>query len=125
MTGTLGRTNAWLFIIIFFICAKENEQIVIDPNITVFKIVFEVVSAFGCVGLSLGYPGISSSFTTVLSPVSRVVIGLTMLLGRHRGLLASLKDQEKVEHKANELLHRWKEKVIHQYVTEEAAITTF
>jgi hypothetical protein len=125
MTDTLGRTNAWLFIIIFLICANEHQQLVIDPNITVFKIVFEVVSAFGCVGLSLGYPGISSSFTTVLSPTSRVIIGLTMLLGRHRGLLSSLKDQEKIDHKANELLHKWKEQVIHQYVTEEAVTTKF
>jgi hypothetical protein len=52
-------------------------------------------------------------------------MGLTMLLGRHRGLLASLKDQEKIDHKANELLHKWKEQVIHQYVTEEAVTTKF
>jgi hypothetical protein len=112
---TLGRTRTWLLIGIFLVCAIEKERIDIDPNITVFKIVFEVVSAFGCVGLSLGYPGVSSSFVTVLSPVSQVIIGLTMLMGRHRGLLASFKDQEEIEHSANELLHKWKEEIIHEY----------
>jgi hypothetical protein len=112
---TLGLTRTWLFIIIFLICAIEKERLAIDSNVTVFKIVFEVVSAFGCVGFSLGYPGVWSSFATILSPTSRVILGLTMLLGRHRGLLDSMKDQEEIEHSANDLLVKWKEETIRQY----------
>lgn len=112
---TLGRTRTWLFICIFLICAIEHERIVIDPNITVFKIVFEIVSAFGCVGLTLGYPGVTSSFATILLPSSRVLLGLTMLMGRHRGLLASLKDQEEIEQSAKVLLQKWKDETIRQY----------
>ena len=107
---TLGRTRTWLFILIFLICAIEQERITRDPNVTVFKVVFELVSAFGGVGLTLGYPGVSSSFATILSPISRVIVGITMLIGRHRGLLASMKDQEEIEHSANDLLQKWKEK---------------
>jgi hypothetical protein len=124
----LKRTHTWLFIFIFLICAIEHERITVDPNITVFQIVFETVSAFGCVGLSLGYPGVSSSFATILSPVSRVIVGITMLIGRHRGLRASMKDQEKIEHRADYLLEKWKEKTIRQYdasVKDKVLITRF
>ncbi len=120
---TFGRTHTWLFIFIFLICAIEHERIAIDPNITVFKILFEVISAFGGVGFTLGYPGVSSSFATILSSTSRVILGITMLLGRHRGLLASMKDQEEIEHTANDLLKKWKEETIHQY--EKVLITKF
>lgn len=115
ITYTLGRTHTWLFIFIFLICAIEHERITTDPNITVFKVVFEIVSAFGGAGLSLGYPGVWSSFATILSFTSRVIVGVTMLLGRHRGLLGSMEDQEDIEHKANDLLEKWKEETIHQY----------
>lgn len=116
---TFGQTRTWLVIFIFLVCAIENERVGIDSNITVFKVVFEIISAFGCVGLSLGYPGVASSFTTVLLPTSRVIVGLTMLLGRHRGLYASLKDQEEIEHSASDLLKKWKEETIHQWETSD------
>ena len=124
----LKRPYTWLFIFTFLICAIENDRIINDPNITVFKIVFEIISAFGGVGLSLGYPGVTSSFATVLSPVSRVIIGLTMLLGRHRGLLASMKDQEEIELNATDLLTEWREEEIRQYelsIKETVLITKF
>ena len=107
----LTRTRTWLFISIFLICAFENYHITpIDENVTVFKIIFEVVSAFGAVGLTTGYPNIKSSFATVLSSPSKVILILTMLMGRHRGLLNSMKDQEKIEYSAQTLLERWRRK---------------
>jgi hypothetical protein len=42
------------------------------------------------VGLSLGHPGGYTSFSTVLTPVSKFVISIVMLLGRHRGLPLSI-----------------------------------
>lgn len=86
-----------------------------NANITVFKVIFEIISAFGTVGLSLGYPGVPSSFSTILSPVSKVIVMLTMLMGRHRGLLASMKDQEIIEHSAADLLARRKDDLIYQH----------
>lgn len=104
----LTRTRTWLFIFLFLICAFENHHMTpIDENITVFRIIFEVVSAFGAVGLTLGYPNVKSSFATILSSPSKIVLILTMLMGRHRGLLDSMKDQEKIEYSAQTLLERW------------------
>ena len=64
------------------------------------KIVFELVSAFGAVGLSTGYPNVTSSFATVLLRPSKIILLTTLLIGRHRGLLESMKDQEKIEYSA-------------------------
>ncbi|CAF5229000.1 unnamed protein product, partial [Rotaria magnacalcarata] len=86
-----------------------------DPNITLLKIIFETISAFGTVGLSLGYPNIVSSFATVLSPASKVILIATMLMGRHCGLLASMKDQETIEYSAFDLLNRERLKLICEY----------
>jgi hypothetical protein len=104
----LTRTRTWLFIFIFLICAFESYHMTpIDENVTVLKIVFEVVSAFGAVGLTTGYPNLKSSFATVFSIPSKIILILTMLMGRHRGLLDSMKDQEKIEYSAQILLERW------------------
>lgn len=109
-------TRTWLFFFIFLICAIEYRRMApIDPNITIFKIIFEIISAFGTVGLTLGYPDVSSSFSTVLSPASKIILILTMLMGRHRGLLASMKDQEEIEYNASDLLRRARETVLQEY----------
>jgi hypothetical protein len=67
------------------------------------------------VGFSLGYPNITSSFATVLSPPSKIILIITMLMGRHRGLLASMKDQETIEYSAADLLRRQHEEIIYEY----------
>ncbi|CAF4974905.1 unnamed protein product [Rotaria sp. Silwood1] len=109
-------TRTWLFFFIFLICAIENGRMSpIDPNITVFKVVFEIISAFGTVGLTLGYPNVASSFSTILSPASKTILIITMLMGRHRGLLASMTDQEAIEHSAADLLNRRREELIYEY----------
>ncbi|KAH7127557.1 cation transport protein-domain-containing protein [Dactylonectria macrodidyma] len=78
----------FIFVGIFAICVKESSHIMDnnDPAFTVFPILFEVVSAYGNVGLSLGYPGVSTSFCSQFSPFSKVVLCAMMLRGRHRGL---------------------------------------
>lgn len=52
--------------------------------ITLFAILYELVSAYGTVGLSLSTT--PESLSASLRPLSRLVITLVMLLGRHRGL---------------------------------------
>lgn len=47
---------------------------------------FELVSAYGTVGLSLGIPTQNYSFSGALSTLSKFIIILVMLRGRHRGL---------------------------------------
>jgi hypothetical protein len=112
----LTRTRTWLFI--FLICAFESYHITpIDENVTVFKIIFEVVSAFGAVGLTTGYPNLKSSFATVLSQPSKIILILTMLMGRHRGLLDSMKDQEEIEYSAHTLLEQCRRKARDEHST--------
>ena len=49
-------------------------------------VVFELVSAYGTVGLSLGVPYANFSFSGALSPLSKLIVCAVMLRGRHRGL---------------------------------------
>lgn len=112
----LVLTRTWLFVFIFLICAFEYQKMnPVDPNITLLKVVFEIISAFGGVGMSLGYPNKVTSFATILTPASKVILILTMLLGRHRGLLASMKDQEVIEYSAANILARHREEYILQH----------
>jgi len=108
--GLLISTRTWLFIFIFLICAFDSYHMSpVDPNITVFRVIFEVISAFGGCGLSMGYPNVTSSFATVLTVPSKIILILTMCMGRHRGLLDSMKDQEEIEYSAQTLIASWKQ----------------
>ena len=44
------------------------------------------MSAYGTVGLSLGYPNVNASFSIEFSTVSKLVIIAMQIRGRHRGL---------------------------------------
>jgi len=54
--------------------------------LTVFGVLFEIVSAYGTVGLSLGYDGKVTSLAGEFGIVSKLVLICVMLAGRHRGL---------------------------------------
>ena len=51
-----------------------------------FKILFEVVSAYGTVGLSMGIAGKTISLSGSFSIPSKLVMVLVMMMGRHRGM---------------------------------------
>ncbi|KAL4876968.1 cation transport protein-domain-containing protein [Aspergillus karnatakaensis] len=78
----------YIFLGIFCICIAESERIMdpAEPAFAVFPIFFEVVSAYGNVGLSLGYPTVSTSLCGQFSAFSKLVICAMMIRGRHRGL---------------------------------------
>ncbi|CAF1466186.1 unnamed protein product [Didymodactylos carnosus] len=108
-------TRTWLFLFIFLICCFESYHMSpVDENITVFKIIFEIISAFGTCGLTLGYPNVSSSFVSILTTPSKIILIITMLMGQHRGLLDSMKDQEKIDCTAAKLLDIWKQAVLEE-----------
>ena len=48
--------------------------------------VFEMVSAFGGIGLTLGIPTENFSFSGAFKPLSKIIVCIIMLRGRHRGL---------------------------------------
>eukprot|EP00668_Euglena_longa_P035983 GGOE01046236.1.p2 GENE.GGOE01046236.1~~GGOE01046236.1.p2 ORF type:complete len:256 (-),score=59.59 GGOE01046236.1:26-793(-) len=79
-----------LIVALFIIAVVEDGLIKGDMDETIFAILFEVSSAYGPVGLSLGYPGTVTSLSAVFQPISKVVIILIMIAGRHRGLPRSI-----------------------------------
>jgi len=82
----------FVFMGLFIICISEGGKIR-DPNLpefNIFQVLFEVVSAYGTVGLSLGYSGIDASFSAKFNTISKLVIIAMMIRGRHRGLPYSL-----------------------------------
>ncbi|ORX96978.1 TrkH-domain-containing protein [Basidiobolus meristosporus CBS 931.73] len=76
----------WIFIGLFIICSIESDKIQKDINISVFSILFEIVSAYANVGVSLGYPDVMYALSGKLSTASKFVILAIMVIGRHRGL---------------------------------------
>ncbi|KAI0941630.1 hypothetical protein AcW1_003472 [Taiwanofungus camphoratus] len=79
----------WLGLASFLVCIIERDGLEDEANATwfnIFRIIFELVSAYGTVGLSLGVPYANYSFSGALRPLSKVIICAVMLRGRHRGL---------------------------------------
>jgi len=79
----------WLALALFLVCIIERDNL---DNINslhwfnIFAIVFELVSAYGTVGLSLGIPTQNYSLSGAFRPLSKLIVCLVMLRGRHRGL---------------------------------------
>lgn len=82
----------YIFLGIFCICIAEASRIMDDgnPAFSIFSIFFEVVSAYGNVGLSLGHPDVMTSLSGQFTVFSKVVVCLMMIRGRHRMLPYSL-----------------------------------
>lgn len=78
----------YVFLGLFAICISEGSRISnrSDYAFTQFACLFEVISAYGTVGLSLGYPDVNTSFSGQFNAFSKVVIMAMMVRGRHRGL---------------------------------------
>ncbi|KAK3060989.1 hypothetical protein LTS18_007261, partial [Coniosporium uncinatum] len=78
----------YIFLGFFLICIIEGDRIenVNDYAFTQFSILFEIISAYGTVGLSLGYPGINASFSAEFRTLSKLIIIAMQIRGRHRGL---------------------------------------
>ncbi|KAK6369748.1 hypothetical protein LTS17_009198 [Exophiala oligosperma] len=91
LRGQLGH-DLWILVLaVFMITAIETGQFERDPvNFSTFNIVFEVVSAYGCVGISVGIPWAAYSFCGTWHTASKLVLCVVMLRGRHRGLPVSI-----------------------------------
>ncbi|KAF2816340.1 high affinity potassium transport protein [Mytilinidion resinicola] len=81
--------DLWFVFLGFFLIAiieggrLENTD---DYAFTLFSVLFEIVSAYGTVGLSLGYPGVNTSFCGQFRALSKLIIVAMQIRGRHRGL---------------------------------------
>ncbi|KAG9244703.1 cation transport protein-domain-containing protein [Calycina marina] len=77
----------YIFLGFFIIAIAEGHKLQTgDPSFTMFAVLFEVVSAYGTVGLSLGYTGFDTSLSGQFSTISKLVIIAMQIRGRHRGL---------------------------------------
>lgn len=78
----------YIFLGLFIICVVEGSQLEnnSDYAFTIFAVLFEIVSAYGTVGLSLGYPTTDASFSSQFHTLSKLVIVAMQIRGRHRGL---------------------------------------
>ncbi len=67
----------------FMVSAIESTYLITPDSLFNFqKVLFETVSAFGTVGLSMGFRDGVTSFSAILSDPSKILIILTMLVGR-------------------------------------------
>lgn len=85
--GQLSHDLWWIALAVLLITLIETPSFSRDPlNFSIFNIIFECVSAYGCVGISVGVPWNSYSFCGAWHAGSKLVLCAVMLRGRHRGL---------------------------------------
>ncbi|KAJ4188333.1 hypothetical protein NW767_011995 [Fusarium falciforme] len=81
----------WLVLAVLVITTIETSHFLAGPvAFSVFNIMFEVVSAYGTVGISVGILRDAYSFSGAWHTGSKLVLCLVMLRGRHRGLPVAL-----------------------------------
>ncbi|KAK4236468.1 cation transport protein-domain-containing protein [Achaetomium macrosporum] len=89
--GQLAHDIWWLVLAILIIATINTSNFLADPiNFSVFNVIFEVVSAYGCVGISVGVPYDAFSFCGSWPTASKLVLCVVMMRGRHRGLPVAL-----------------------------------
>ena len=87
LRSQLAHDLWWICLAVLFITIIEGSSFAADPvAYSVFNIVFEVVSAYGTVGISVGLPNVAYSFSGGWHVLSKLILCLVMLRGRHRGL---------------------------------------
>lgn len=87
LRGQLAHDLWWIVLAVLFITITETANFERDPiSYSVFNVVFEVVSGYGCVGISVGLPNQAYSFCGGWHKFSKLILCAVMLRGRHRGL---------------------------------------
>ncbi|GAB1317320.1 hypothetical protein MFIFM68171_07530 [Madurella fahalii] len=89
--GQLAHDIWWLVLAILVIVTICTSHFLADPvSFSVFNVIFEVVSAYGCVGISVGTPRGAYSFCGSWPVAAKLVLCAVMIRGRHRGLPVAL-----------------------------------
>ncbi|GAW19272.1 hypothetical protein ANO14919_087580 [Xylariales sp. No.14919] len=78
--------DLWYVFLGYFILSITEGSRLMSGEISMFAVLFELVSAYGTVGLSLGYTGTNASLVAQFSVLGKLVIIAMMIRGRHRGL---------------------------------------
>ncbi len=105
--GQLAHDIWWLVLAVLVIVTINTSNFLADPvNFSVFNVIFEVVSAYGCVGISVGVPTDAYSFAGSWHTAAKLVLCVVMIRGRHRGLPVAL---DRAVRLPGETLHREEE----------------
>ncbi|OQO11850.1 hypothetical protein B0A48_03577 [Cryoendolithus antarcticus] len=80
--------DLWVIAVaLFLIMIIEGHKFAENPAVySVFNFLFEIVSGYGCVGISTGVPWDAYSFCGSWQTGSKLILCVVMLRGRHRGL---------------------------------------
>lgn len=78
--------DLWYIFVGFFILSISEGGRLMRNDFSMFAVLFEIVSAYGTVGMSLGYPTANTSLSAQFSVVGKLVIIAMQIRGRHRGL---------------------------------------
>jgi hypothetical protein len=78
--------DLWYIFIGFFVLSISEGSRLMRGDFTMFAVLFEIVSAYGTVGMSLGYTNVNTSLSGQFSVVGKLVIIAMQIRGRHRGL---------------------------------------
>jgi len=100
------RDLFWIYLAILTICLVEQKRQSTDFNFIrdpYLSIVFEVSSAYGTVGLSLGVPDQNYSFSGTLSRFSKFAVICVMFAGRHRGIPDSVDPAVEVRERKSDI----------------------
>lgn len=91
MRGQLSHDVWWIVLALFLVTLIETRHSLEDPvTFSVFGILFEIVSGYTNIGISIGLPDQSYSLTGGMYTGSKIIMTLVMLRGRHRGLPVAL-----------------------------------
>lgn len=78
--------DLWYVFVGFFLLAISEGHKVQEKEFNLFDILFEVISAYGTVGLSMGVPSADASLCSQFTVVGKLIIIAMQIRGRHRGL---------------------------------------
>lgn len=78
--------DLWYVFVGFFLLAISEGPKLKRAEFNLFDILFEVISAYGTVGLSMGVPNVNASLCSQFSVVGKLIIIAMQVRGRHRGL---------------------------------------
>lgn len=78
--------DLWYIFVGFFILNISEGSSLMDNKFSGFSVLFEVVSAYGTVGMSLGYANGNESLCSQFSVIGKLVMMAMVIRGRHRGL---------------------------------------
>lgn len=84
----LGFDLWYVFLVLFIVALTEGTQLrnTEKQSVTMFACLFEIVSAYATVGVSLGASDINSSLSTKFSTLGKLAVVAAMIRGRHRAL---------------------------------------